>query len=98
MLSEENIRLFDVGYNIMFDGENMLGVDTCGFTKNEPNILERNIRTYNYAIEGLFSLWFGEDDPVDYEIEGTDIDSYLKKIISRVPEDIKKQNPKQFKL
>ena len=82
----------------MFDGDDMLGVDTCEYKKNQPNVLAKNIRTYNYAIEDLFSLWFGEDYDIDFRIEGTDIDTYLKKIIELVPEDIKNRNPKNFKL
>ncbi len=98
MLSEENIKIYDIGCNIMFDGDDMLGVDTCEYKKNQPNVLAKNIRTYNYAIEDLFSLWFGEDYDIDFRIEGTDIDTYLKKIIELVPEDIKNRNPKNFKL
>ena len=98
MLSDENIKIYDIGCNIMFDGDDMMGVDTCEYKKNQPNVLARNIRTYNYAIEDLFALWLGEDFDIDFKIEGTDIDSYLKKLIELIPEDIKERNPKNFKL
>ena len=98
MLSEENIKIYDIGCNIMFDGDDMLGIDTFGYVKNQPNVEMRNLRTYNYAIEDLFALWLGEDYKIDFKIEGTDIDTYLKKLIEIIPPEIKKRNPKNFKL
>ncbi|MBQ8132725.1 MAG: hypothetical protein IJ193_09560 [Bacilli bacterium] len=98
MLSEENVEIVDLWGNILFDGETMLGIDTCNFLKNKPNILARNIYYYNCAIEDIFSIWLREGENLDFHIEGVDIDSFLKKVVDYVPEDIRKRNPKQFRL
>jgi|GEM_PF-3398271 len=57
-LSKAGIKIYDLCFNITFDGESLIAIDTCGYTKVEYDVLEENISLLNYSLESLFSLWF----------------------------------------
>lgn len=56
-LSSKNIRIYDLSYNLLFDGENLTGVDTCGYYKSE-NALEHNLSCLDSAITDMFEFYF----------------------------------------
>ena len=49
-------------FNLTFDGETIIAIDTCGYTKVKYDVLNENISSLNYAIETLFNLWFQYED------------------------------------
>ncbi len=79
-LSSKNILMYDVLFNIMYDGKAFTIIDTLGYTKVDGNPLKENLEMYNYAIEGLFRLWFDDYEDEELNFKDNDIDAYLKKV------------------
>lgn len=97
LLSEERILIFDLPFNIMFDGENLVGIDTCGYRKVNYDPTEENMHSLNLAIESIFEFWISYYEemeernysPQQYDrIKGNNIDEYLHSITKRIPVDI----------
>lgn len=97
LLSEEKILIFDLPFNLMFDGENLVGIDTCGYKRVNYDPLNRNIKSLNHAIEGLFKLWITSPEELDKnpdkinalgDIKGTNIDEFLSRVMKMIPPDI----------
>lgn len=61
-LSKAGIKMYDLCFNLIFDGESLIAIDTCGYTKVEYDVLNENISLLNYSLENLFSLWFQYED------------------------------------
>lgn len=61
-LSKAGIKIYDLCFNLTFDGESIIAIDTCGYTKVEYDVLSENISSLNYAIENLFNLWLPYED------------------------------------
>lgn len=57
VLANAGIRIFDLSYNVMFDGENLYGIDTCGYTKTNSNVEAHNIACVSSALKDLFSTY-----------------------------------------
>ncbi len=87
-LSKENILVYDLPLNLMFDGDKLIAIDTCAYKRVKKSPLEDNIKSLNRAIEIIFNMWFLSYKDIDYRIRGTDIKEYLDKIINSLPEDI----------
>ena len=88
LLSEEKVLIFDLPFNIMFDGESYTGIDTCGYKRVGYNPLEENTKSLNSAMENLFKIWFMNYKEIEHRIVGTDIDEYLHRIMGEIPTDI----------
>lgn len=56
-LSNNYISIFDLSYNLMFDGKNLYGIDTCYYYKTDKYPLEDNIKAFERAIEVVFNDW-----------------------------------------
>lgn len=88
LLSEENVLIYDLPFNLMFDGTKFTAIDTCGYKKVGFNPLQENIRSLNLAMEHLFKLWFSNHKELEETINGTDIDDYLHRVMKQIPTDI----------
>ena len=87
-LSCLRIVIFDMAMNLMFDGEKMVAIDTCGYKRVSYPCLDENIHSLNYAIEALFRMWLFSKVAFDYRIEGVDIDGYLQRLQLLLVEDL----------
>lgn len=88
-LSDEGILMYDFPFNVLFDGEKLIAVDTCGYKRVDYNPKEDNISSLNYSIEMIFSMWFDTYKKVDLSIENMDIESYLERIYKKLPGRLK---------
>lgn len=88
LLSEESILIFDLPFNLMFDGEKFTAIDTCGYKKVGYNPIQDNIKSLNYAIESLFRMWFSRHKELKETIQGTNISDYIQRIMKYLPPDI----------
>ena len=105
-LSKQHIQVFDFMFNIMYDGEKIKAIDTCGYKRvsNDPGAeysryegndpTDFNIECLNSAIEAIFGMWVSRAE--DIRIEGNDIDGYLGEVFSVLPSDIKMQKVKRM--
>lgn len=78
LLSEEKIRIFDLTFNLTFDGKELTGIDTCGYKRVRDNIKRFNRDSLAVSIEDLFSIVSNYE--IRTFIEDDDIDSYLEKV------------------
>lgn len=103
-LSNANILISDLSHNLMFTGEKLVGIDTCGYTRVSTNPYIRNKASLDKAIIEIFNTWL-EDDYFKYKEElmeindEIDIETYLNlvsKIVSknRIKRKIYKINKK----
>lgn len=84
-LSSKNILMYDLPFNILYDGKRLVGIDTCGYKKVDYDPTESNIKSYNFAIEGIFRLCYDDFEDQSLNFDDSDIDSYLKKVEDRLP-------------
>lgn len=89
-LSNNNIELYDLPFNIVFDGKKLTGVDTLGYKKVSNNPLKSNIESYNYAIESIFRMWLDDYLDNDLKIVDNNIDKLLENVENKLPDYIKK--------
>ncbi len=50
-LADEGISIFDLPYNVMFDGEKLYAVDTLGYRKVDSDVHEANRRSVDAALK-----------------------------------------------
>ena len=79
-LSNEGIAIYDLTFNLMFDGERLIGVDTCGYYKTNKDIKKHNINCVNYAIKDQFRDCMLDNYDFDIDDENSNIVSLLRKI------------------
>lgn len=94
-LSDKNI-LIDLPCNLMYDGESLIGVDTCIYKKVDFDPLDDNIHSLNSAIETVFEMWFDTRKRINISIDYTNIDKYLDTLYKELPSDIKKKCKKRL--
>lgn len=83
-LSRENIIISDLPTNIVYDGKKFTAVDTCGYEKVKYDPTQKNLESYNFAIETVFRLCY--DDFLDDQLtfNDFDIDGYLKRVENKL--------------
>lgn len=73
LLSEEKIRIYDLSFNLAFDGKRLIGFDTCGYKKADYNIKKdnRNSVSFNSAFDRKKSTGIDNCDceNADYNIK-----------------------------
>lgn len=87
-ISNRRILIFDLPFNIMFDGESFTAIDTCGYKKVDYDPLVDNLKSLNLAMENLFRLWFQSYQEFNEKIHRTDIDDFLSRVQSRIPREL----------
>ncbi len=90
-LNQEKIEIFDLAFNLIFDGESLYAIDTTWYKRRDKDVHKANEESLKYAIRSVFSLWIREDfsrsgktieDAEEYLsfLEGFEIENYLKQI------------------
>lgn len=87
-ISSRKVLIFDLPFNIMFDGESFTAIDTCGYKKVNYDPLIDNLKSLNLAMENLFRLWFQSYQEFNEKINRTDIDDFLSRVQSRIPKEL----------
>lgn len=82
LLSEERIKIYDLTFNLVFDGKKLTGIDTCGYKLVNKMIKKQNRDSLSLAIEDLFSILSNYE--ISYDIENNDIDDYLEKVYKKI--------------
>ena len=54
-LTKDGISIYDLPYNIVFDGERLFGIDTCGYTRAPIKDCLRNTESVADAVKRLFT-------------------------------------------
>lgn len=89
ILSRNNILMFDLPFNIIYDGNRFVGIDTCGYKKVDYDPTDKNNESFNYAIEGIFRLCYNDFEDSDLTFNDSDIDSYLERVVDKLPNSAK---------
>lgn len=82
LLSKEKIEIYDLTFNLVFDGKRLTGIDTCGYKRTKNNVKYHNRKSLALAIEDMFSLV--SDFEIIESIKNDDIDSYLEKVYQKI--------------
>lgn len=82
LLSEARIKIYDLTFNLIFDGKKLTGIDTCGYQFVDKNIREQNEKYLSNAIVDLFRMI--SNYKINYSIVNNDIDSYLEKVYKKI--------------
>lgn len=64
-LSEKQIAIYDLPFNLMFDGQKLTAIDTCGYYKTDAYVTEvfkSNLESLDLAITSIFDLWLRNED------------------------------------
>lgn len=83
ILSKVGIKIYDLCFNLTFNGESLIAIDTCGYRKVDYDVLEENIAALNYAIENLFSLWLTYED-ISFDGSCDDACEYIRNVGKQV--------------
>lgn len=78
LLSEEKIKIFDLTFNLVFDGKKLTGIDTCDYKRVKKDIKKTNRDSLAASIEDLFYMVSGYK--IKASIKNNDIDSYLEDV------------------
>ena len=57
-LTSEGIKIYDLPFNILFDGEKLVGIDTCCYSYDKSISLEENIGSLDMAIKQAFTCFY----------------------------------------
>lgn len=72
-LAEEGIGIYDLSFNLMFDGEKLTGVDTCGYFHAPTMECLHNTDCVDLAVKNLFTIYakygYGEDLDTDMDVK-----------------------------
>lgn len=81
-LGEQGITIYDLPYNLMFDGEKLVAVDTCGYYYSDDDPIGHNTNSVNKAIIMAFALYveYAHSQEVDKNME---VKPFLKMIESK---------------
>lgn len=61
-LSEKHIAIYDLPFNLMFDGKKLTAIDTCGYYKSDESVLRNNLDSLDLAITSIFDLWLKNEE------------------------------------
>lgn len=89
ILADLNIKIFDLSYNVMFDGERLYGIDTDHYEKVDYPVLEHNKSCVNNALKDQFVMvaeYVFEDDLVDLARSMNTVD-FLNYIVNMYSEN-----------
>lgn len=84
-LTKEKTSIYDLSYNILFDGKSLYGIDTLGYKKDDNITEEKNIYRLDSAIKDCFGMWTDYDEMAKKEVESfkdAEIEEYLRNVES----------------
>lgn len=81
-LGENGISIFDLPFNLLFDGEKLIGIDTCGYFRTSPEECLENGSSVDEAVKHLFTQYARvvHKDELDLDM---DVKSFLNMIESK---------------
>ncbi len=80
-LSKEQIHIFDLPFNLLFDGERLTAIDTRYYTREERDVLKENLNSLRSAIISVFELWTDSYEERE-SYQDMSVEEYLKMIQS----------------
>lgn len=95
-LAEDGIGIYDLSYNLMFDGERLVGVDTCGYYRTSPMDCLHNTECVDTAVKNLFTHYaeYVKGEKLDTDM---DVKSFLEMVESRYSNYGGKKGPQYIK-
>ena len=93
-LAKDGISIYDLPYNIVFDGERLYGIDTCGYYRAPVMECLRNPNYVDHAVKRLFTDYaeYIHGDKLDLNL---DVKTFLDVVKSRYSTGSKKPYVKQ---
>lgn len=93
-LAEDGICIYDLPYNIVFDGERLYGIDTCGYYRAPVMECLNNPNYVDHAVKRLFTDYaeYVHDEKLDIRL---DVKTFLDVVKSRYSTGGKKPYIKQ---
>ena len=70
-LAEDGISIYDLPYNVVFDGERLIGIDTCGYSRAPVMECLRNPEYVDDAVKRLFTDYaeYVHDEKLDMSLD-----------------------------
>jgi len=104
ILADKNIKIYDLSYNIMFDGFNLYAIDTAHYEKVEHPVLEYNLVCVDNAIKAEFYMIaeyvFEEDFNNTYKLakgmNTVEFLNYFKDIYSEIELDLEDEEVMRY--
>ena len=56
-LTEDGISIYDLSFNLMFDGERLIGVDTCSYYTSPSIECVKNVESLDDAVKNIFDFY-----------------------------------------
>lgn len=80
-LAEQGIAIYDLSHNLLFDGERLIGVDTCSYYRAPVMDCCHNTACVDAAVKDLFTMYaeYGHGDKLDTDMEVKDFLDVVKK-------------------
>lgn len=94
-LSKAGIEIYDLCFNLIFDGENLVGIDTCGYKKVDYDVLEKNIASLDYAIINVLTVCLSYENIIFYK-DCNEVDQYIRNVGQLVKKEKQKIKRKKF--
>ena len=96
-LSDDKIKVYDLSWNLMFTGEQLIGIDTCGYSRVTEPIFDYNKFCLDEAIKDVFFDWIDlsgrfSDDTIDEINTEDNMETYVKKLSKLVKKERCKDN------
>lgn len=95
-LAEDGISIYDLSFNLMFDGEKLTGVDTCGYHHAPVMECLRNPEFVDDAVKNLFTHYaeYAKGEKLDMSM---DVLPFLKMVEARYTSHGEKQGKSYIK-
>lgn len=81
-LARDGISIYDLPYNVVFDGEKLIGIDTCGYSRAPVMECLRNPEYVDDAVKRLFTDYaeYVHDEKLDISL---DVKAFLDDVKNR---------------
>lgn len=93
-LSKAGIEIYDLCFNLIFDGDNLIAIDTCGYKKVDYDVLQKNIASLDYAIVNTLVACLSYEDIVFCET-CDEVDQYIRNVGKLVKKESQKKKIKK---
>lgn len=100
VLASQGIRIFDLPYNLMFDGEKLYAIDTCGYsrvsTEYYEDIAKHNTASVDMAIKEIFSFYISNVCEETFDTSG-EVVPFLTRVKQKYSTSPKESAPQYYK-
>lgn len=94
VLAQNGISIFDLSYNLMFDGQSLYGIDTCSYTRKPGDLTDSNLAYVDAAMKDPFCLYFKEEYDIDLD-KDMEVKPFLK-MVKKKYKEVAKDTPAQY--